>query len=1489
MSAVLNTSPPVKLLKPILVRMGPICYPSCHTLFKDWLLQKIKDKFPSPYICEDLGLLIEHGCKPYEEEILEEADSCCLREIGALLEAGASERQIADLLTALPQGYSPKSKKGRVKYPEIMKQFQTEKWNPAVWLLLRTWGPEEIAQQWRLSWLRKRVQKNESLCPPKEIFSHEGREVEVGYLRLRALFGVKHIPEVIQLLTTYCERAASFSDLQLGEELQVIMISHNYDHDPSESKIENENYRLYSPLVRTFKLTVKKQLELIARLRSHLEQQRWREALSLFTESFEKRELNAFRILMLHLEDWLSEHFIRTGSEEEEVQHLCDLYLAVDLNLIIPLLTVVPQQECDHLSAVCRSIQELHKFYRAFLSYREHRPGYDWLLLFAEGLWLRCYDLLSDRMCEEMLNALNTQLPLHTCSSSRYAWRIVHQLLQRRCPRKKQKHLEMLEEAIRLIHLNERKQGVVSLDRLCNNEFQWRGMLNRLLLPSRSNSPPAFSLTYGACSLHQLLSDTIDQNGQCIIPKQGKHSHPVKPIEGDGFDVHYKWKPRGFGLQLVSHYLFRTILIGHSPFLDMVKVARGEGFFQLSETISGKCLEDLLHKEIPEIDPLSFSQNFIRLLLDCEWDGKPNNYKAVKKGSAYALYNFDTEISFHPPYTITTTAQEVKVEVNMKSILFCFKNMKDPLHPAIVEHLKQLRIGKALCEVLILCQQARRRMINCFEEKEVSQQWEHKADPRYLGLPLQLRYLRDWYSRLWRLQNILKQNPPVPVTHWTILELFFPIIASQVRKAHSFNHPLKRFEHLYEKNYKVVSLQSRKTMITQHSKSVLLSCLSPEENPANASSIVYLDLDTAFGELSTLNKLSRKLDEKRKAIQGGNVEVFKELQDQEFRELVLWGNNQLKDQGFPELVLWGNNPHECLDWSRLNSATQSALLDAMKSLHWQRLYLGRCASLTKEILLSLLTDSPMLQVLDLTECSFCDETLALEISRKAPYLRELILSNSNLGSFYNPGRYLYHSPLNFPSLVRLEVNNCEQLVDFRLAASQLHLLSMNGCLRLSNFKMKASANCRIEMKKSRLKLGSEIGLLALAKSSASSDWNASLHHSARGRDGLTLLHRCVVHNFTQLARILCQEGANPNSGDHMGHTPLHLAAFLNKTQMVELLIQFGANLSHVDSFGNSPLHLATLWDNHGMVDLLLQHGANPFTENNDQLHAFHFAVLAIRQNQSESIRVFCDHIVKNKAGDLNALYEVLGGHTLLDVLAARNCHQSLRVFLNYIRATGQPARKTEAVHLAVSPLPAHILNPLRQIMKYVSLLRIAICPYLDRPDPLPEDTVDEEQKWTQFTEDLDEKAALRSSVCREATFEILRTNGFDVFQANNNGQTPLHLAAQHKYGSIITALLKLDVDINVSDQKGQTPLHLAAAEGFLEGVQILCATRNVNLDARETRCYTPLHLACMMGHIVVVRALLTSGADTTIRDLENKTAAEIATQYGHAEIAKLLI
>jgi ankyrin repeat protein len=175
----------------------------------------------------------------------------------------------------------------------------------------------------------------------------------------------------------------------------------------------------------------------------------------------------------------------------------------------------------------------------------------------------------------------------------------------------------------------------------------------------------------------------------------------------------------------------------------------------------------------------------------------------------------------------------------------------------------------------------------------------------------------------------------------------------------------------------------------------------------------------------------------------------------------------------------------------------------------------------------------------------------------------------------------------------------------------------------------------------------------------------------------------------------------------------------------------------------------------------------------------------------------------------------------------------------------------------------------------------------------------------------------------------LLSEGADPNCCNDNGQTPLHVAARNGHQEATQLLLQnisdttLSLAINAIDKNDNSPLHLAAGQGHAEAVQLLLSHgadaaaagfggRNalhaaaleghdkvvelllraggmdVNTPAHSG--YTPLHSLAYLGHQQLVRRLLQAGARADSRvDVMRETPLHLAARRGHAAVVSELL
>lgn len=147
--------------------------------------------------------------------------------------------------------------------------------------------------------------------------------------------------------------------------------------------------------------------------------------------------------------------------------------------------------------------------------------------------------------------------------------------------------------------------------------------------------------------------------------------------------------------------------------------------------------------------------------------------------------------------------------------------------------------------------------------------------------------------------------------------------------------------------------------------------------------------------------------------------------------------------------------------------------------------------------------------------------------------------------------------------------------------------------------------------------------------------------------------------------------------------------------------------------------------------------------------------------------------------------------------------------------------------------------------------------------------------------------ALTACWGRDETMHLLLKNGADIHQRDEEGRTALHRAAEHGQLATTKVLIDENSDISANDEWGKTPLAWAADRRHAEVTRLLLETATRRLGIHSA--LTPLHHAAEHGEVQAVRVLLEQGAELFWKDNMNRNPLRLAQQYGHTEIAELLL
>eukprot|EP00928_Gymnodinium_smaydae_P091802 TRINITY_DN75545_c0_g1_i1.p1 TRINITY_DN75545_c0_g1~~TRINITY_DN75545_c0_g1_i1.p1 ORF type:complete len:396 (+),score=78.27 TRINITY_DN75545_c0_g1_i1:98-1189(+) len=139
---------------------------------------------------------------------------------------------------------------------------------------------------------------------------------------------------------------------------------------------------------------------------------------------------------------------------------------------------------------------------------------------------------------------------------------------------------------------------------------------------------------------------------------------------------------------------------------------------------------------------------------------------------------------------------------------------------------------------------------------------------------------------------------------------------------------------------------------------------------------------------------------------------------------------------------------------------------------------------------------------------------------------------------------------------------------------------------------------------------------------------------------------------------------------------------------------------------------------------------------------------------------------------------------------------------------------------------------------------------------------------------------------KQAIMQCLMQYSAWIHTANGQGYVPLHLAARSGYVRCVQLLLQQQAQQpthHLLTVSGQSALHLACSkgtDGHAESARLLIQVFPQAIDLQDNELNTPLHICATVGNLDCALLLLKEGANTTLKNIQKKTAFEIAKIRG---------
>ena len=332
-----------------------------------------------------------------------------------------------------------------------------------------------------------------------------------------------------------------------------------------------------------------------------------------------------------------------------------------------------------------------------------------------------------------------------------------------------------------------------------------------------------------------------------------------------------------------------------------------------------------------------------------------------------------------------------------------------------------------------------------------------------------------------------------------------------------------------------------------------------------------------------------------------------------------------------------------------------------------------------------------------------------------------------------------------------------------------------------------------------------------------------LHHGAQvdilDASSMTPLHLAASRGHYRVVRYLIDGHADVDALGPDNQTPLRLAADNGHLEVAELLLQYQAKVNARDRRNFTALHAAAKIGDDAMVNLLVRYGADFEAKDGELMTALHYAC---EENSEAVVEALLAH---------RANIEAQGKEAMTPLLCA--CRAGARQATSILLV-----RKANLKHKGEGDMTS--------------------------------------LHWACYNGHAE-------------VADLLLQKKSSIEARTSDGRTPLHIATMTKNFAVAELLVRKGAALEVQCNRSLRPIHYASENADPIIVQLLLSSSAQIEAATQLDLLRPLHMATIRGSSAVTEMLLKKGATVDARNAAGDRALSLASALGHIDLVRLLL